>query len=456
MKAQWQLTLAALVLSGCASSMESGLRRDLKVHLPAYRAPTSSDAGEVVEIDGSLQSYVAEALRHAPEARAKFERWQAATLSISMARRLPEPNLTYSFFVRRVETRTGPQRHRFGLSQSFPWPTKLTAGADAASNRARAAQYAFDAELLAIRYRVAHAYWTLWLIEREHQLKSEHDKVLEALVETVRARVQTGTANLAELSQIELNLARHHDHHGQHREALSAARAKLRRALGQSSKTEIEFSATDRPADGLPRQTNVELLAMLSEHPTVSQYASLTQASLDIARAEGADRYPRFQIGIDVIETGEAEADVLGSGNDPVLISAGMSLPLWWGSYADTVEAAEARAHAYEADQQVTLRALESKLEATLSGVRDAQRRIRLFRNTLIPQARTTYRSVLGGYRTGRSTVAETLLAQRDLLELQIDLAKAEADHETYYAKLEQVVGTHVPRKGGKQNEQNE
>jgi outer membrane protein TolC len=106
--------------------------------------------------------------------------------------------------------------------------------------------------------------------------------------------------------------------------------------------------------------------------------------------------------------------------------------------------AARAESAAHRADRDAALQTADAQLEAAISAVRDAQRRIDLYRNTLIPQAETTFQSVLGGYQTGRSTVASALLAQRDLLELQLELARNRARHARAWAVLEAVVGRTV------------
>ena len=64
----------------------------------------------------------------------------------------------------------------------------------------------------------------------------------------------------------------------------------------------------------------------------------------------------------------------------------------------------------------------------------------------LLPQAQAAYESVLGSYAVGRSAVAETLLAQRDLLELGIESARARADHQRAWARLDSLVGNEVAR----------
>ena len=38
--------------------------------------------------------------------------------------------LMYGYFLRSVETRVGPQRHRLGISQSFPYPGTLKAAGE--------------------------------------------------------------------------------------------------------------------------------------------------------------------------------------------------------------------------------------------------------------------------------------------------------------------------------------
>jgi outer membrane protein TolC len=159
-------------------------------------------------------------------------------------------------------------------------------------------------------------------------------------------------------------------------------------------------------------------------------------------KAEAAQRAPSLVAGLDWIVVGDAP--VSDGGKDAVVVTAGLSLPLWGPSYRDSMNAARAEAAAHEADGAAARHAANAALEAALSSVRDAQRRIDLYRNTLIPQAETTFQSVLGGYQSGRSTVAAALLAQRDLLELQLDLARSRARHARAWAVLESVVGRSV------------
>ncbi len=401
-------------------------------------------------MSGRLVEYLAFALEHSPETRAAFEEWRAARLRISRPGRMPEPNISFGYYLRSVETRVGPQRYKLALSQTFPWPTKLGAAKDAAAERANAASLMVDANVLAVRSKVAAAYWTLWLIDEEHRLMTEHDAVLEALAGAVRGRLQTGSASLADLNQVDLNIARHHDHRERHKQAALKASARLRSALGAAFATEV-LGAIDQPAEGLPGNSDQELAASLAKHPRVERFSHLAASAEHQARAQSADRYPRLKLGINLIGTGEAEMPgVAESGKDALVVSAGLSMPIWFGSYSDAVQAAEASSRSHQAMGEASRRESEAMLAATLSDLRDADRRIQLNKGTLVPQAEATFLAVLGGYQTGRSTVASVIIAQRDLIQLQLEHARARAEHAKAWALLEFVVGMELEVGGDK------
>jgi outer membrane protein TolC len=372
-------------------------------------------------------------------------------MRISRARRIPEPVIKYSYFVRSIETRVGPQQHKLSLMQSFPWPTALSAGADAASAKARAAQRRFDAEALAVKQAVADAYWRLWLLREEHHLKNEHDLVLETLAGTVRGQVRTGAASLADLNQVELGIARHHDHHGAHHEEQRVAAADLLRAIGATADGQ-GLNATDTPFEGLPSTGDQALHEAARQHPRIEATELMASSSDSQVRAEAAERAPSLLAGLDWIVVGAGPTVTEKSGQDAVIVTAGLSVPLWGRNYRDAMSAARAEGAAYRADRDAALQTADAQLAAALSAVRGAQRRIDLYRNTLIPQAETTFQSVLGGYQSGRSTVTSALLAQKELLELQLELARNRAHHARAWAVLEAVVGRPVePTEQGEQ-----
>jgi outer membrane protein TolC len=127
-----------------------------------------------------------------------------------------------------------------------------------------------------------------------------------------------------------------------------------------------------------------------------------------------------------------------------VTASLAVSVPLWQGAYGDAQRASEADAAADRADGRRATHEALAELDEALAAVRDAERRVSLYGETLLSQAQSAYESVVGAYAVGRGSVAAVLLAERDLLEISLGLAQARADHGRAWARLESVVGRPV------------
>lgn len=418
----------------------------LAILAPTAVAETPPDPESTVQHGlevGSVGSYVARALDQSPEVRAAFQRWESAVHRVARARALPEPTLQFGVFLRSVETRVGPQQARISVQQAFPWPTKLTAGGQAASAEARSAEAMLEATSLAVALRVELAFWSLWEIRATRALHGEHLDVLTGLSETVRSRVEIGAATLADLQQVDLSRARLEDRIRSMDEGEKQAEAALRAAVGGRS-------VDPTPTVGEPILNRVQEAALQDAvllHPSLEALELRADAADARARSTAANRLPSFTVGGDWIVTGPAVMpDQPESGKDAVMVGVGLRVPLWQGLYTHEVAAERAAAEAVRADQQARGDRAVADLEAVLAQLRDSERRSRVLSETLLPQARAAYASVLGNYTVGQSAVAQTLLSQRDLLDLGVERAKALADHQRAWAQLDQLVGRAVPR----------
>lgn len=428
---------AALHDASGASPLRTDKGADAHVTTTSRKPRAASRGGE-----GSLGRYVALAMEDSPQLKGAFERWRSSVLQISQARKLPDPQISFGYFIQSVETRVGPQRAKLSLQQSFPWPTKLTASADAAAASARAQQNRLEALTLSIKQRVEVAYWKLWLIRETRRIHTEHLQVVRSLSESVLARLATGAATLADQQQVDLTAARLEDMLRGMDEAETTAIAELHAATGSELP---RLTETAPPEPTLPDESEERLRQAVKAHPFIESFGQMAESSEQMARAKNAERYPNFSLGADWIIVGEARMPgVADSGKDAFMLGGGLTIPLWQGIYSDRVAAARADASAHRAEQAAAEDHALAELEAALSSVRDAVRRAHLYESTLVPQADSAYSSVLGAYATGRGTVAQTLLAQRDLLELRSELEKARADYALGWARLESVVGKSV------------
>jgi outer membrane protein, heavy metal efflux system len=432
--------LLALTTAGCAGSYESAVRTDLYRTSRTFGRAPGEERGGRQQLGPSLRDYLAYATERSPELRASYERWRATVHRISPSRRLPDPMVEFGVFVWNSGDNAGLTPARVGVRQEFPWPTKLTAGADAASAEGRAFQRRFEAQLLELRQRVTEAYFRLWLIRRTRNIEREQLEILRGLSESALGQVATGAAALADQQQIDLTAARLEDAIAALDQQERAAQGQLRAAVG--APPGVDTPTEEEPTEmALPAETDEALRQAVLDHPVVESFALMGEAADAAARGQRADRLPGFTVGVEWMRM---PGDM---GTGALMPSVGIRLPLWQGSYREGIRAAEAEASAQRAESQAVAQRGQAELEEALAMVRDSLRRVELNENTLLPQAEAAYASVLGAYATSRSTVAASLLAQRELLEIRVGLEQARAEHAAAWARLEQVVGRPVDRR---------
>ena len=132
------------------------------------------------------------------------------------------------------------------------------------------------------------------------------------------------------------------------------------------------------------------------------------------------------------------------SGDDPVLLSFSVNLPLDRSKYDAAVREAVARRLSIASAKAEETNRLGAELRQALFEHVDAERRVELYANTLIPKATESMQASLAGFRSGDSDFLDVLDTERTLLEFQLSLERAVADRAVSLAKLERLTGTEL------------
>ena len=150
---------------------------------------------------------------------------------------------------------------------------------------------------------------------------------------------------------------------------------------------------------------------------------------------------------MDYIDTDSALIPgVEDSGKDPVLARISVNLPIWWAKYRAGQRQAEAQLRAARRSLEDRENVLEAEVKLALFRVEDAERKIGLYRDTLIPKGKEHLKATETAYRAGKSSFLDLIDAQRVLLEFELSYERALADHASSLAELEMLVGKELPR----------
>ncbi|MHC4389213.1 MAG: TolC family protein, partial [Planctomycetota bacterium] len=142
-----------------------------------------------------LEDYLRYAALNNAALKASFEQWKAATEEVPQAKSLPDPKFTYSYFIREVETRVGPQRQKFGIMQVFPWFGKIEARTDAAAAKAKAARKRYEAEKLKLFWQVKDAFYEYLYLGSAVEIARQNLELLKHFEDVARTRYMAAAAS---------------------------------------------------------------------------------------------------------------------------------------------------------------------------------------------------------------------------------------------------------------------
>lgn len=396
---------------------------------------------------GLLAEYLAEAAANNQELQAAFNRWQAALAEIPQASALPDPRLTLNGYIQPVETRTGPQRAGIGVSQSFPWPGTLALKGDRAAQQAAVRKALLDAKKLDIFYALKQIYYEYAYVTQAVSITSEIVELVRYLEGVARARYSAGASPHADVIRTQVELGRLEDRLNSVRDLKNPIRARLNALLNRP----VDQHLPDPPRVPIMRLclTKDELrnsLATSNPRLLALEFAAAgEQAGIELARK---DFYPDLTFGLQTIITGDARSPgVTNADENPVIASLSMNLPLWQKPREAALSEARSKLSAVRHDKASLEKRLGSDLEQALYQYADAERKIDLYRQRLIPKAKQSLGVSLEAFQSGKASSLELMDAEKTLLELKLALLRSLATQAQRLAEMETLVGYEIPCK---------
>jgi outer membrane protein, heavy metal efflux system len=395
----------------------------------------SRDFSGPVELSACLEY----AALHNPGLEAAYWRWKAALEKAPQALALPDPGFAYTYN-KEIESRMGGAEQSYSLTQGVPWFGKRELGAEAAGAEAQRAQQEYASERLSLAYRVKSAYYEYYYLRRSLAVTEENLVLLRGLEEAARMKYESGTGSQAAMLRFQVDIGRVEDRLRSLRDLQGPLAGKLNAAMNRAVEAplawpealpETEAAFAEEQLLGALGSSNPELAALEAE-------IEKTRKERELAKK---NYYPDFMLGVTYRDTRESSMPGTMSENDLLEGMAGITLPIQVGKY----RAAEREAYfAYQA--AVKARAEEEKslgadLRVAIYEYRDAERKMDLYRNGLLPKAEQALQVVQQEFATGEGQFLDLIDAVRMLLEFQLEYERARVDRQIKIAEIEMLTG---------------
>ncbi len=404
--------------------------------------PTTPSFSSFPAGDTPFQPFFKEIVEMNPELAAARAKWRSKAALVGPAGSLPDPRLNLGVYLQEVETRVGPQQARFGISQGIPWKGKLKLKSDMAAAGAEVARRQYESLMIRLFSDLKRQVFELLYLNRAIEVTSRHVDLLKEWEALMSARYTTDTVGMSDWIRVQVEMDRLRDRLSTLRAAEIPVISELNRILNRPP--DSSFPVTAGMSFPLPEKipySKKELIAAIgAANPEIQGLDSgIHLRKFGISLAD-KNFFPDFKVGIDFIRTGSARmSDVSGSGKDPVVLTFGLTLPLNRRKYRLLKTAASESFVAAEQKKLGRQNALVSQLSLLEFRYEDAVRKMRLYRDKLIPDTRDSLDVTVSGYEAGGDGFLDIVDTERTLLALELGLEQAKTDGLKALASIERI-----------------
>ncbi|RKU17274.1 hypothetical protein C6500_15900 [Candidatus Poribacteria bacterium] len=388
-----------------------------------------------------LPNLIGVAVDRNPKVKAAKARWQATIEQYPQVTALPDPMFMYGYFLRSVETRVGPQRHRVSFSQAFPYPGTLDAAGEVVKKAIEIERVKHEQVIRDLIVELKLSYHELAYLQQAVELTRQNHELIASILTIATARYAEGKATLNDVLKAQSQLAQLEYDLILLEELQSVEHANINGILSVPSTTPLGATApvAYEPLD--VTLADIEKQALSKRQELRIAELTIEKATKGIALAELQTK-PMLKFDLMTVETGKALMfDTPDSGKNPFSIGFGVTIP--WSSLKNSSKVREAQQNR----ETVTAnkRVLEDETRVALQKVyfrlENARRLIELYETTLIPQAGAAIEVAETWHQEGPKSIAGFLETQSVWLNFNLARLRAMADYQQNVTRLEKLVG---------------
>jgi outer membrane protein, heavy metal efflux system len=435
------LLLAVFLLAGNVAAQQ-----------PITKSALSSNANDIAEnvraadvksaaLDRvSLQTLVAEALEQNPEIRAMRRGFDMMRARVPQAKALPEPMLSYGYagnaaFIPPFDFQKGdPASARMlSFTQEVPYPGKLAIKGKIANVEAEAEWWNYDQVRLNVVAEVKDTYYDLFYLHKAIETVTKNKELVEKFARIAEAGYSVGKGVQQDVLKAQVEISKLTDQLTVLEQRRQTAEARINSLLFREPETPV-----GRPEEIKPREFTHSLEelneAALTNYPALKaqrRKIDREQHGVELARK---DFYPDFTVSLTYYNR-PGMPEMYG-------VNVGVKIPIYfWQKQRPAVAEATSSARAERERLENATALLFFRVKDRYLAVTTAQRLLKLYGTTIIPQSSLSLESAISGYEAGKVDFLTLLDNLVTLLNYELGYYEQLGNVEKAIAALEPFVG---------------
>lgn len=384
----------------------------------------------------SLDEYFKIAAENNPGLQAKYKSFEAAMERVAQVSSLPDPNLSFGYFISPVETRVGPQRARFSLTQMFPWFGTLKAQEDVATLMAEAKYQEFLDVRNKLFYQVAAAYYPLFELKRLVEIENENISILTSYKDIASVKFQNGKGAMVDVLRVDITLKDAATNLSILEQKKKPLETRFNKLLNRQEDETI-IVQDSLYVENLPVTYRRD--SLLTSNPLLDELDLKIKASEAQELAATKQGMPKIGVGLDYVIVGQrTDMSVPDNGQDVLMPMVTMSLPIFRGKYKAAQKEAQLMQESYALQKEDAVNRLTSTYEMIWFEIQKQLDQIILYEDQIIT-SQQSLNLLFTAYGNSGKDFEEVLRMQQQILKYQKMKATALSDYNIAIAELDYI-----------------
>lgn len=386
--------------------------------------------------------YLVQGAENNPRLKALFNQYLAALEQVPQVGTLPDPQVSFAYFLQPVETRVGAQRTTFSASQMFPWFGTLEAQERVAAQRAKVKLQVFEEAKLELYRDIRVTYNGLYYLQVATRITEENLEILKAFKELAQTYFETGQSGLSSVLQVEMEeeeLRSRLEYLEDSREPLLT---KFEQLLNTDLQQPISFPDSLWEEELLLEKEAIynTLLAQNPQLEQLRQEALVYENQVELAEKMGL---PSFTLGASYTSIADRNGvEMPDNGKDAILFpQVGIRVPIYRKKYKAMQKEALLEKEAVVLRQENLENQLLTELEEAYRDLLEARRRVALYRR-LTSLAEESFALLQEEFSTGKNSFEEVLRMERQLLNYRLELVQARTELNNQVYNINYLMGS--------------
>ncbi len=373
-----------------------------------------------------LDEYLRIAAEQNPGLKAKYELYLAALEHVNQQDALPDPTVSFGYFISPVETRVGAQRFKLSLSQMFPWTGTLKVREQAATSMAKIRFEEFQEVKNQLFLQVRTQWLMLYELEREIGIMQTNLNIVSTYEPITKTKYESNLVSLADLVRVQISI----DDAKTKLDLLKLKRKPLLSDFNTLLNRELNSSVQLIETMSDTNSGSFSLDSALSQYPGINAAKARIEAmDFEIELAD-LKRKPNIGVGLDYGFISKRDGVTLeDNGKDILMPMVSLSLPIFGKKNRSLKKEAELKKQSAESMLLAEKNVVKNEWTKADYEIEVAETELALYQSE-IEKTQILLRVLTSEYSNNNKNFEDLLRTQQRLLQLELDQVKAQVKYQ--------------------------